>query len=225
MTDYTAREFFIKPSRSGARDFEALIARQYQVSITGWLRKGWELFKQDAGPAVIFLFAALVIYTTAGWLTPFGIGGMLVSLPLMAGLMIVSLMLCRNQKPDTSCYFRGLRHAIPLLLFTAVSALFIFIGMMLLVVPGLYLTVAYMFAPWLIVDKNIDFWPAMEVSRQKVNKNLFGLFGFFAVLSIINLLGCIPLLLGLFITIPLSVYAMSAAYEDLFAEENRQAGT
>jgi uncharacterized membrane protein len=82
-----------------------------------------------------------------------------------------------------------------------------------------------MFAPWLIVDKNIDFWPAMEVSRQKVNKNLFGLFGFFAVLSIINLLGCIPLLLGLFVTIPLSVYAMSAAYEDLFCDENRQAET
>jgi len=143
---------------------------------------------------------------------------MIVSLPLIAGLIIVSLMLGRNQKPDAACYFRGLRHSVPLLLFTIVSTLFIFIGTMLFVVPGLYLSVAYMFAPYLIVDKNVDFWPAMEISRKKVNKNWFGLFAFFAVLTLINLLGCVPLLLGLFVTIPLSVNAMSAAYEELFTE-------
>lgn len=221
MTDYTAREFFIKPSQRGIHDFETLIARDYKIDITAWVQQGWALFKQDAGPAVIFLLIALAIYFAATYLTPFGMGGMVVSLPLIAGLMIASLMLCRKQKPEIETYFRGLRHFIPLLLFTVVSTLFIFIGTMLFVIPGIYLTVAYMFAPYLIIDKNIDFWPAMEISRQKANKHLLGLFAFFVVLSFINLIGCIPLLLGLFITLPVSVYAMSAAYEDIFKEDGQ----
>lgn len=225
MTDYTVKEFFIKPSQSGVQDFEALIERDYQINISAWLQQGWELFKRDAGPAVIFLLVALIIYSVASYLTPVGLGGMIISLPLIAGLMIVSLMLCRNQNPDPACYFRGFRHFIPLLLFTIVSTLFIFIGTMLFVVPGLYLGVAYMFAPYLIVDKNIDFWPAMEISRKRVNKNFFGLFAFFAVLTLINLLGCIPLLLGLFVTIPVSVYAMSAAFEDIFRDAGQEASS
>jgi uncharacterized membrane protein len=115
-------------------------------------------------------------------------------------------------------YFWGFRHLVPLLLFTIVSTAFIFIGLVLFVIPGLYLTVAYLFAPYLIVDKNIDFWPAMELSRKKVNRHWVGIAAFCVVLLFINALACIPLFIGLFITIPFSIYALAAAYEDIFME-------
>jgi hypothetical protein len=38
------------------------------------------------------------------------------------------------------------------------------------------------------------------------------------VLLFINALACIPLFIGLFITIPISLYALAATYEDIFAE-------
>ncbi len=86
--------------------------------------------------------------------------------------------------------------------------------------PGLYVTVAYLFAPYIIVDKNVDFWPAMEISRKKINKHWFGMAAFCVVLLAINIIACIPLFLGLFVTIPWTIYAVTIAYEDIFKEDS-----
>jgi uncharacterized membrane protein len=92
---------------------------------------------------------------------------------------------------------------------------------LLLIVPGVYLSVAYLFAPCLIVDKNIDFWPAMEISRKKVNKHWFGLFCFSILIILLNIIGCLSFLVGLFITIPLSTCIITAAYKDIFTENDQ----
>jgi uncharacterized membrane protein len=73
-----------------------------------------------------------------------------------------------------------------------------------------------LFAPYIIVDKNTDFWPAMEISRRKVNKHWFGLAVFCVVLLAINAIACIALFVGLFVTIPWTLYALTIAYEDIF---------
>ena len=174
MTENTSSDFFIAPSKKSTDDFQSLIARDYQVTITEWLKKGWELFTKDAGPAVVYTIIAVIAYAAAIFLIPFGIGSMVISIPLLAGFIIIALMLCRNQKTEFVRFFWGFRHLVPLLLFTIVSTTFILVGIMLFVLPGIYATVAYLFAPYIIVDKNIDFWPAMEISRRKVNRHWFG---------------------------------------------------
>jgi uncharacterized membrane protein len=218
MAENIGSDFFIAPSKKSADDFQSLIARDYQVAITEWLKKGWELFKKDAGPAVVFMVIAAIAYAAATFLIPFGIGSTVIMLPLLAGFIIISLMLCRNQQPEFVRYFWGFRHLVPLLLFTIVSTAFILIGFMVLVLPGLYVTVAYLFAPYIIVDKNVDFWPAMEISRRKINKHWFGMAAFCVVLLAINIIACIPLFLGIFVTIPWTICAITIAYEDIFSE-------
>jgi uncharacterized membrane protein len=218
MTDYSTKDFFITPEKKAVQDFASLLATDYPVAISDWLQKGWVLFKKDAGLSIVFTVIAVIAYVAAGFFIPFGIGSMVKSVPLFAGFIIIALMLSRNQQSAFVRYFWGFRHLVPLLLFTIVSTAFIFIGLVLFVIPGLYLTVAYLFAPYLIVDKNIDFWPAMELSRKKVNRHWFGIAAFCVVLLFINALACIPLFIGLFITIPVSLYALAAAYEDIFVE-------
>ena len=220
MAENTSSDFFIAPSKKSADDFQSLIARDYQVTITEWLKKGWELFKKEAGPAVVFAVIAVIAYAAATVLIPFGIGSTVISIPLLAGFIIIALMLCRNQKTEFVRFFWGFRHLVPLLLFTIVSTTFILIGLMLLVLPGIYVTVAYLFAPYIIVDKNIDFWPAMEISRRKVNRHWFGMAAFCVVLLAINTVACIPLFIGLFVTIPWTIYALTIAYEDIFKEDS-----
>ena len=36
--------------------------------------------------------------------------------------------------------------------------------MILLIIPGVYLMVGYLFASPLVVDRRLDFWPATELS-------------------------------------------------------------
>ncbi len=83
---------------------------------------------------------------------------------------------------------------LPLLLYSVVSSIFISVGFILLIIPGLYLLVGYLFTTWLIVDRGLDFWPAMELSRKTVHKHLFEVFGFFLLLCLLNFGGL--LLLG-----------------------------
>ena len=85
----------------------------------------------------------------------------------------------------------------PLLLLSLVAGLFIGIGTILLIIPGVYLVVAYLFASYLVVDRRLDFWPAMELSRLTVNPRWFGYFAFMLLLALLNLAGALLLGLGL----------------------------
>lgn len=218
MTDYSIKTFFIKPSQKDVKDFETLINSDYQITISNWFSSGWKIFKKDAGVSIAFAVLAGICYLLLSRI-PFA--GLLVWYPIIAGFIIVSLMSFRNQTVEFKNYFGGFRHLIPLLVFTILSTIFIFIGELLLIVPGVYLSVAYLFAPCLIVDKNIDFWPAMEISRKKVNKHWFGLFGFSILIILLNIIGCLSFLVGLFITIPLSTCIITAAYKDIFMENDQ----
>jgi len=72
-----------------------------------------------------------------------------------------------------------------------------------LILPGLYLSIAYTFTMPLIVDKNMGVWDAMELSRKTVTKHWFKVFGLVLLLGIIALISAIPLGAGLIWTVPL----------------------
>ncbi len=217
MTNFSKETFFIKPSQKGVKDFEDLINSDYQISIGKWMHTGWEIFKSNSGPSIAFSVLGGICYILINFI-PFA--GMFVLYPFIAGFIIMSLMFFQKQTPEFKNYFWGFRHFLPLLVFSVVSMMFISIGILLLVVPGIYLSIAYLFSPYLIVEKNLDYWPAMEISRKKVNKQFWGLLGFSGVILMINIIGCIPFFLGLFITIPLSTCMVTAAYKDIFMEDS-----
>ena len=73
-------------------------------------------------------------------------------------------------------FFKGFNRALPILLLAIVSGLLIGIATLCFILPGIYLAIAYMFALPLLLDKNLDFWPAMETSRKLVTKKMVCLF-------------------------------------------------
>jgi uncharacterized membrane protein len=77
----------------------------------------------------------------------------------------------------------------------------------------------YLFAPLLIVERRLDFWPAMEMSRKTVQRRLVEVFAFIALLSLINLAGALLLGVGLLITVPWTWCTLTAAYADIFGLE------
>ena len=59
-----------------------------------------------------------------------------------------------------------------------VSLLLTALGFLCLILPGIYLWVAWIFTLPLIMDKRLDFWSAMELSRKMVTRHWWKLFGF-----------------------------------------------
>lgn len=92
----------------------------------------------------------------------------------------------------------------------------IIIGFLLFVIPGIYLSVAYLLAFPLIVDRNISPWEALEASRKAISKRWFSVFFWYIALMIIVIISIIPLGLGLIWTMPMMVMAIIILYRDIF---------
>ena len=82
----------------------------------------------------------------------------------------------------------------------------------------LYVTIAFMFAPALILDRGHAFWPAMRLSQRVVNRQLLPMLGLVLLSWLIGLAGLLALCLGIFVAAPIVVASYAYAYEDLFGE-------
>jgi uncharacterized membrane protein len=134
----------------------------------------------------------------------------------LAGMYAFYLKKIRGQPAEFGDIFDGFKIAfVPLLLATLVTQLLTTAGLLLLILPGIYLAVAYNFAFMLIIDQRLEFWAAMEVSRRVITAQWWRMFGLLILGSIIALLGVVGLVIGMLVTIPIYYGALVYAYEDL----------
>lgn len=206
-----------------------LIDRDYDVKIGDYFSRGWEIFKQKAPLFILFTLLLFLIQVVIAILPyPLGSrsdepvpGGILsfafniVTPVLTAGYYFVAFQLARGRDAVFGDFFRGFNKFLPIFLTTLVAGILTAIGFVLLVLPGVYLAVAYLFAQPLVIDKNADFWQAMETSRQLITKKWFSFFGLMLLLFLLNMAGLMVLGIGLLVTVPLSICIVSAAYEDI----------
>ena len=80
----------------------------------------------------------------------------------------------------------------------------------------IYLSVSWALTMPLIIDKRMNFWPAMSLSRSQVGKHFFQVLWFFIVTSIISAIGVLALGVGLLLTVPLAFGMITYLYHDLF---------
>jgi hypothetical protein len=207
-----------------------LINRDYEVKVGDYFSRGWEIFKQQATLFILFTVLLLVAQVPLLILpAPLGAGGgedspgggilnfvfNVIAPALTAGYYFVAFQLARGRSAVFGDFFQGFNKFLPIFLTALVSGILIAIGFVLLILPGIYLIVAYLFAQPLVIDKGADFWQAMETSRQLITKKWFSFFGLLLLIFLLNFVGAIPLGLGLLITIPFSVCIIAAAYEDI----------
>ncbi len=91
------------------------------------------------------------------------------------------------------------------------------LGFIILIVPAIYLGTSWMFSLPLIIDKQMEFWPAMSASRKLVGKHWWLLFGLMVVCGLINLAGFLACCVGIFVSLPITLGAMMYAYESIFS--------
>ena len=85
------------------------------------------------------------------------------------------------------------------------------------VLPLMYLGFCWLLSYALVIDKGLEFWPAMELSRQVVNMNLGGWLLCLLVNALLSLAGMMVLCVGLLVVMPVSVCSLMVIYEDIFS--------
>ena len=195
---------------------EQLIQQGFETDAGTYIHRGWELFQDNIGMFIGYTLLTLAISVAAAFI-PFG--SILVSGPLTAGFYIVANKISKGEPYEFGTFFKGFDFFVPLLLWSLIGGIFIALGMVALIVPGIYLAVAYTFAPIFIVFAKMEFWDGMEFSRKLVTKKWWNIFGFVLLLFLINLAGTLAFFVGLIFTIPLTYCAIYAAFEDIVGTE------
>ncbi|MFH1066892.1 MAG: DUF4339 domain-containing protein [bacterium] len=136
---------------------------------------------------------------------------------LYGGLSLFFIRLKRGETPLASDVFVGFKQSFKqLMLASVVSSLLMMLGLILCIVPGIYLWVSYSFVFILILDRKMEFWDAMELSRKMVAKHWF-MIGFLVLAaSAVAAVGVIACGIGILFTGPVAVAAVMCAYEDIF---------
>src|ERR1035441_1251212 len=230
-----------KAEEPGARpDAEALereiLARDYDLNIGSCLRRGWALVRSDFWPLVGVTALVLVLWGAAGSvgkvsrssssteISAWALGWLLCA-PLMGGLYFHFLNKIRGGRVRTETAFSGFSNSfLQLVLAGLVSEVLTALGLVCCLLPGIYLSVAWFLTLPLVIDKRLDFWPAMRVSRKTISRHWWKFLGFLLMLGLVNLAGLMACGIGVFITIPVSLAALMYAYEDIFNPPGWPAG-
>ncbi len=194
-----------------------LIASGYEFKFQKYLQDGFDLYKQYAGQYAAFYLIVFAFSFITSMINDYvGIGIDVVLTPVLtAGALLVANELIRGEKPDFSFFFKGFDYFAPLVVLNIVSAILIIVGFVFLIIPGIYLLVAYSFANMFIIFLKYDYWSALEYSRKIIAKNWWQFFGFIIVLGMINLAGFLFCGIGIIFTVPATVCMQFCAFEDI----------
>jgi hypothetical protein len=91
-----------------------------------------------------------------------------------------------------------------------------FLQCFLAIIPGLVLMALWTFTWPLLIDKRLEFWPAMEVSRRILWPNFWGILWLWIVSVCLMFVGLLCCYVGAFVAFPVIIAAHAYAYEDFF---------
>ena len=178
----------------------------YFVKIEQYLSRGFAIFKKK--PELFLLYTALYLLCM-----PFG--GFIIAYPLTAGFFIVAHRIESGKSVFFEHFFDGFQYFIRLFLLMVIQGIVVFIGFLFFIIPGIYLLVAYYFAPFFVIFGKMDFWEAMETSRKLIHREWFSILGLIIIMGIINILGVMAFGVGILFTLPVTFCAMYAAFDDI----------
>lgn len=205
-----------KPEWSSAR----VQLRDYHLDIANCIGRGVLLLRTQPGIVIGSFAVMLLILAALGAIPYVRYISVLFAGPLLGGLVRLYLKLIRSEPAVFADLFSGFHktRVLPLLLASMVLMILVALGFALLVVPGVLLATSWIFAFQLVVDKRMELWPAMELSRKVTWRHFGMLSGFWLVLAAVKLTGFIACCIGILLTGPVAVAAWLYAYEDLVAK-------
>lgn len=138
-----------------------------------------EIFKKNALHFILFTLVYAAINVLLAFIPFIGaLASMVINPPLLAGYYLVADKIRNGQTPAFENFFDGFSmNFLQLFLLALVSGIFIGIGSLFCIIPGIWLAVSYVLATPIVLFSRLEFWDAMEASRKIVAKNFWMFLG------------------------------------------------
>ena len=180
----------------------------YRLSIENVLQVGFNLFRKSPGIFIIYSILGIVALSNP-------ISGLLLGGPVITGYYIVSQLISHDRQVELPDFFKSFDKFTPLLILNLLIALVVFIGLMLLIIPGIYFAVSYLFAHFFVWYYDVDPSEAIRLSRKTVSGNFGQILLLCLVLGGINLIGILAFGVGILLTLPFTYCVIYAAFDDI----------
>lgn len=195
-------------------------------SISEALRFGWETFKRNIGPSLAIVAGGIAAGLLLNGMTEASARytGLALGFTFLAQLVQVLFAFIWIRFALTVYDGRPfeLRELVPdarmFLNYLAVSVLYglmVTLGLVLLVLPGLYLAVRYAFTGFLVADGRAEVLDSFHQSSELTRGVRAKLFLLMVLLFALNFAGALLFGVGLLFTVPVSAFAMTLVYRRL----------
>lgn len=142
-----------------------------------------------------------------------------ITYPFLAGIIMMGVHRAVDLPVSAGQVFNSLGLVVPVVIASVLMSLLTSLGFLLLVVPGIYLSVAYFLVMPLIVEKQLGAWEALEASRRAITKRWFKVFGLIVVMGVIVAISAFSII-GLLWTLPMSTVMLGVLYRVIFGVES-----
>jgi Predicted integral membrane protein len=172
----------------------------------------------------IIIYSLLLIFTIPERGENIGIGGIIVSILslLLLGMFIMGyfkncLQTLDGEEPQFSAYGQVSRKLFSFLVAYILYIVIISIGLVLLIAPGIYLSIRLQFFYASMVEDNTGIIDSFKKSWNITKGYSLSLFLLSLIYLLISLVGCITLFIGSFIAVPFLTLMYGYVYRKLTA--------
>lgn len=142
-----------------------------------------------------------------------------VSSIIAMGIINISLKFVEGKTPKLKDIYYT-KNLFNFILASVIRAIIIFAGLILFIIPGIIFSIKLQYSQYLIVDKNLDAIDSIKKSWEMTKGVKWNLFLLGLILGLINILGILALLVGILITVPLTLVANAYVYRKLYSQIN-----
>lgn len=143
----------------------------------------------------------------------------LVLMPMAVGLAFLATALAMGESPNPKSLFGWYDNTLKIFLTALLMNLMILLGLLLFILPGIYLAVSYQLALPLAVDKKLGPWEALEASRKVIGHKWFLVLGYDVIATAVIVLSSVLLGIPLIWTVPTMVIAFGILYRTMVGIE------
>ena len=197
------------------------------VPISGALTFGWQTFAKNALFLIGVTIAVALINSVVEGAERYGPieGGyfsfviniieILVNSLLQLGLIAIMLAFKDGRMPEFVDLFNRAPLVFNYIAATILYTLMVVVGLVFLIVPGIYLAVRFGYYSYFIVDEEVGPIEALKRSSDLTEGVRMDLFLFGVLLIGINILGMVALFVGVLVTVPMTHLACAYMFRHL----------
>jgi hypothetical protein len=196
--------------------------------ISNSIKKAWAIFKKEW--LIVIVLLALPMVLSFGYLFIAGGGSfqqaedpniwlyltyLIAQLIVGMGVIKGFLQVVRGKKVTIETFTDMAPNILNYLGSQILMILVVLGGFLLLIIPGFYFALKYMFASYLVIDKGLGPIDAMKASADLTKGVKWDIIGFMGASMILMYAGILALFVGLLISVPVATLAYAVFYDAL----------